>query len=373
MPFINVGSGNDLILETPTNRTQNWDSRFKSNFTTPITIHDHTGSGKGRLITTAALTVNSVTGVKIRLDNDEYLRARNAANSANLNLIKANTSDKLDTGIDFANIAMINNTFIQGRNNADSGYVNIIKVNASDKLETSVDFAVLGIINNLYIHGRNNADSGDVNIIKVNTSDKLETTVDFAALGLINNTFLHARNNANSGDINIVKINTSDKIASGADFANLAMINNTFMQGRNAADSGYINAWKVNASDKLEFGVDTIHNGTLKYKADRVILDKTFTIPDNATAIDITGASVVEAEGKSFKLYYSNFIDATSDLLKNGCATFTFIGGVWGQTRHYSQDDSLVIFTIVSGQVKVTTPVYAGYVNGTMTYTIVEH
>lgn len=37
---------------------------------------------------------NSVTGAKIRLGNNEILRARNAANTADLNIIKANASDK---------------------------------------------------------------------------------------------------------------------------------------------------------------------------------------------------------------------------------------------------------------------------------------
>ena len=40
------------------------------------------------------ITDNAVTGTKIRLDNAEMLRARNAANNADVNILKVNASDK---------------------------------------------------------------------------------------------------------------------------------------------------------------------------------------------------------------------------------------------------------------------------------------
>ena len=224
MPYFNVGSGADLILELPTRRTQNWNDNYLTNFTTPITQHDHTGSGKGRLIATAAISANAINGTKILLANDEYLRGRNNADSANVNIIKVNASDKIELGVDLANNNIINDTYFKGRNNADSDYVSLIKVN------------------------------------------------------------------------------TSDKIATGADFANIAMIGNTYIQGRNNADSGYINAFKINASDYIELGVKTVHNGVLELKSDRLEVSKTFTIANNQTNANVTGLTVSEVAGKSWRI-----------------------------------------------------------------------
>lgn len=42
---------------------------------------------------------NAVTDTKARLDNNQYLRARNAANSADINIIKVNASDKPEFGV----------------------------------------------------------------------------------------------------------------------------------------------------------------------------------------------------------------------------------------------------------------------------------
>ena len=99
MPFINVGSGNDLILELPTDRTQVWGTRFKTNFATPIAEHNHTGSGNGRKLGAGSFSADSITDVEILLSNNSYLRGRNAADSADVNIIKVNASDKLETEV----------------------------------------------------------------------------------------------------------------------------------------------------------------------------------------------------------------------------------------------------------------------------------
>ena len=49
-------------------------------------------------IADAEITANGVTGVSIRLDNDQHLRARNAADSGDVNLIRANSSDEVEVG-----------------------------------------------------------------------------------------------------------------------------------------------------------------------------------------------------------------------------------------------------------------------------------
>lgn len=295
MPFINVGSGNDVILEIPTDRTNVWGTRFKNNFATPIAEHDHSGSGKGRLLTASSFSANSISGAKIRLLNNEYLRARDAGNTADVNIIKVNASDELEFGIDLATLNVKNDAYIKVRNNADSAYINLLKVN------------------------------------------------------------------------------TSDKIAIGADLANLAMIGDTYIQGRNNADSAYINLIKVNTTDEIEFGVDTIHTGSITLEDYLTQVDVTFALADNQSgAANITGALVTEAEGYSFDLHYSIYVDATTDLLEKGIAKFTYVNSAWQQARVYQRDDSEVVFSVASGQLKYTTPTYAGYSAATLTYRVEE-
>ena len=152
-----------------------------NNLVTPITSHDHTGSGKGRQIATAALAADAVDGSKFLLDNDQYARGRNNADTANINIIKVDTSDNLALGADIANFNIINNVNITGRNNADSANINIIKVNTSDKLAIGADVANLDIVNNVSYRGRNNADSGYIDVVKVTTGDLLQFGADFTS------------------------------------------------------------------------------------------------------------------------------------------------------------------------------------------------
>lgn len=88
-----ISSG--LTLTIPSQGQSNWGTLFKNSFATPISAHDHTGGGKGLNISTNAISNSAVTDAKIRLTNDGYLKARNAANSADKNLFKLDSSDKL--------------------------------------------------------------------------------------------------------------------------------------------------------------------------------------------------------------------------------------------------------------------------------------
>lgn len=84
-----------LTLTIPDLNATNWGALFRDDFATPISEHDHTGSGKGLQLGASSLQANAVTGAKFRLDNDQYLRARNFANSADLNLLKLDASNKI--------------------------------------------------------------------------------------------------------------------------------------------------------------------------------------------------------------------------------------------------------------------------------------
>jgi len=88
-----ISSG--LTLTIPSAGQLNWSTSFKNNFATPISGHDHTGGGKGVNIGTNAISSNAVTDTKIRLSNNSYLRGRNAANNADLNICKVDGSNKI--------------------------------------------------------------------------------------------------------------------------------------------------------------------------------------------------------------------------------------------------------------------------------------
>jgi hypothetical protein len=84
-----------LNYSWPVKGDTNWDQTADAALT-EISAHDHTGGGNGTQIGTSGLAADSVTGAKIRLDNAQYLRGRNAAGNADLNLLRVNANDQLD-------------------------------------------------------------------------------------------------------------------------------------------------------------------------------------------------------------------------------------------------------------------------------------
>lgn len=87
-----------LTLTIPTLGEQNWSDSIRNNCFIKISEHDHTGSGKGLQLSTNAIQADAITGAKIRLGNNEALKARNVGNSANVELIKLTTSDYVQVG-----------------------------------------------------------------------------------------------------------------------------------------------------------------------------------------------------------------------------------------------------------------------------------
>jgi hypothetical protein len=93
-----INEGIDLTL--PSLGQQNWGDLFVTQFAEPISGHNHTGSGSGVQLSTDSLQNNAVDGDKIRLDNNQALRARNANDSADVDLVKLNASDEVEFGGD---------------------------------------------------------------------------------------------------------------------------------------------------------------------------------------------------------------------------------------------------------------------------------
>lgn len=152
MSFKVLGTLADLQISVPQKRTTLWADQLESDAWLKIVNHNHTGNGTGRqlgsgsfennAVTTAKIASSAVTsdkiadnaitssklevgavdttaladaavtelkiadnevkGSKIRLNNDQWLRARNAANNADVNIIRVNSSNVVEFGADVA-------------------------------------------------------------------------------------------------------------------------------------------------------------------------------------------------------------------------------------------------------------------------------
>lgn len=103
-----------LTLTIPTLGDQNWDELIRNQCFLKISEHDHTGGGKGLQLATAAIQDDAITGAKIRLANNSALKARNAANSANISLIRLDGSDFVTVGPETVDGSDSSRTYLTG-------------------------------------------------------------------------------------------------------------------------------------------------------------------------------------------------------------------------------------------------------------------
>lgn len=130
MPFITISNG--LTLKVPTRGTTDWDQEFLDNFATPISNHQHTGSGDGAQLGGGSIQDDSLDDRKIRLRNDQYFRSRNAAGAADVNLLKLNADDELEIDLPALIPGLRNKTIFAFTNNQAA---------ASDVTGVSIDSA----------------------------------------------------------------------------------------------------------------------------------------------------------------------------------------------------------------------------------------
>jgi len=115
MGYITLGTSSQLQLSYPTVGTTSWASTLQTDTFLKIAQHDHTGSGNGSVLGTGSIAADAITGAKIRLDNDEYLRGRDFADADNIDIIKVNSSDLLELGATVNNFKIKNNQNIHKR------------------------------------------------------------------------------------------------------------------------------------------------------------------------------------------------------------------------------------------------------------------
>lgn len=99
---VTVGSGNDVIIQIPSKGEEGWADLIRTQCFAILAGHTHAGSGQGQKIDAGSIAANAVRTAAIRLENNQFLRARNAADNADLNLFKVNTSNQLEINIDIA-------------------------------------------------------------------------------------------------------------------------------------------------------------------------------------------------------------------------------------------------------------------------------
>ena len=97
MPLTTITKG--LTIKVQTRKTKNWDSTLFTELFEKISEHTHQGSGAGNQIATDGLAANSVDDTKVRLRNGQWLRGRNVADTADINLIRATVSDGVEVGV----------------------------------------------------------------------------------------------------------------------------------------------------------------------------------------------------------------------------------------------------------------------------------
>lgn len=90
---------NGLTLTVPSPGQRNYATMFKEQFATPISGHDHTGSGKGLQLTADSYGANSVRGPAIRLENNQCFRSRNYEDTSDVDILKVNESNTLEWGL----------------------------------------------------------------------------------------------------------------------------------------------------------------------------------------------------------------------------------------------------------------------------------
>lgn len=94
-----IGTATQLQLTIPIALETDWSTTIRDNCFQKIVEHDHTGSaGRGVKLTATSFENDTITGAKILMDNNEYIRGRNAADSANKDIVKVNTSDEIQFG-----------------------------------------------------------------------------------------------------------------------------------------------------------------------------------------------------------------------------------------------------------------------------------
>lgn len=306
----------------------------------PILLVDETGAalfssnaGTATVDLGGVFAVSSTFGA--RLDNAVWLLARNAADSANVNLLRLNGSNVVEFGAAGSSLSILaslsNNVALLGRNAAGTGDVTILKVTTADLIELGVAGTRLSVLspltNNTPLYGRNAANSASVLLLNLNGSDIIELGASGTRLSplspITNNTALGFRNAANSATVSGLLLNASDYFEFGAGGTRVTfsspLTNNTKLTGRNAANSASVNLIGLNSSDQVDVGV----SGTQTNLLGTVVAP---LIDPPTVDGQVTNESVCKA-------FYSGYVSGSSI---NDGAKYNFTSATYNAAGDYS-------------------------------------
>ena len=355
MPFITLGSASELQIKVPTVGTTDWGDTLRTDTFLKIAEHDHSGSGNGANIGGGSIANDSITGAKIRLANDEYLKARNFLDNANVNIIKIGTSDDIELGA-----ALKHDTYITFTDNAGTGTVNAIKINTSDEIAFGADIAGLILKHDTYLQADNSGGT-PTNVLKLDANNDLSLDPDISKLVMKNNVAIQSDNFAGT-PVDLIKLDASDELVIDPDINKLVMKNNTWIQSDNAGGTPS-SLIKLNASDKIELGANVLSLTAETLTSGDVTMNNTAALADNQTA---TSASIVTlGTDEACTIHYN--IKRNGDT-QVGTLQFTDVDTIPAES--YSGIDVGVTFTVSSGVLQYATT-STGFA-ATMTYIVIK-
>lgn len=142
--FITLGDTDELQIRVPIDGQTGWGPQLIEEFVRRLVEHDHSGvDGRGVAITGAGLAIDSVDGARLRLLNNQFLRARNAADSGDVNIVKINADNEIEFGAPFASVLIAEAT-IDALSSNTADIDNLLKqvTTASNPLEVAPNNAV---------------------------------------------------------------------------------------------------------------------------------------------------------------------------------------------------------------------------------------
>lgn len=188
-----------------------------------------------------AFGTTPATAGTIRLENADVITARNAANSANINLLTLNSSNLLVLGQSGTNVSIPGDLDVVGALTVGSFSASVLL--ATTNIAVGTNYATTGagrFANDAGLYWRNQANSANVRGIKVDTNDDLvlaesgiptvvsdslgvlgafiavgTTPATAGALRVANGTGLTSRNSTNSADVSLVYLTGSNRLAIG--------------------------------------------------------------------------------------------------------------------------------------------------------------
>lgn len=184
---------------------------------------------------TGDLTLNAVTGkeVHIAIAGTDVLDIAGASVEAKQVITASGGANFADQKLDFTtgyiefgatpasagDIRQENNVYIaSARNAADNADVNIVKANASDLIEFGANLAATTMEATLTIGAQQiSASTGNLTFSGAGYIAMGANPASTGYIRLANNVDIAARNVANSADVNMIKVDASDDVAIGAD------------------------------------------------------------------------------------------------------------------------------------------------------------